>query len=224
MTIIAGTVIVSTAVGLGLVALSHHIQAAYVGLVLPGALWFGKASIPRDGHRDGTFSGAMLDCVLSPLRRLDDLMGEDMQVWCDRRSRAVAGNPVFVSDAVHYYHRQVAGRIKDQRAQQDLARWRASIEHKIAIVQQADTASSQQLWVALQSHSSTRNMRKYNPDDPRLGDRLWSDAENELHLFLFTLYRLGFHTLLIYPSRATGLPRRRRRPPEMPADAEHTVL
>jgi hypothetical protein len=223
MTIIAGTVVVSTAVGLGLVAVSHHIRAAYVGLVLPSALWFGRASIRRDGHRDGTITGALLDRVLFPLRRLDDLMGEDMQDWCDDRSRAVAGRPAWVSAAAHYYYRQVAGRIKDPRAREDLNRWRESIEHKIAIVRLVDLDSLQRLRAALQSHASTRNTRKYNPDDPRLADRLRSDAENELHLFLFTLYRLGFYKLLIYPFRPPTPPRRRRRLPGTPAGAEPTV-
>ena len=32
-----------------------------------------------------------------PLRRLDDLMGEDMQEWCDERLRAAARKPQWLS-------------------------------------------------------------------------------------------------------------------------------
>jgi hypothetical protein len=36
---------------------------------------------------------------------------------------------------------------------------------------------------------------------PRLARRLESDATNELNLFLASVYRLGYHKLLIYPFR-----------------------
>jgi hypothetical protein len=55
---------------------------------------------------------------------------------------------------------------------------------------------------ALQEHPSTQNLRRYSDDDlPRLTRRLESDATNELDLFLATVYRLGYHKLLIYPFR-----------------------
>jgi hypothetical protein len=210
LAIIAGTVVVSTGLGLAVVSVSHHLHAAYVGLILPSALWFGKASIRRDGGQGGPVTGPLVDGLMSPLRRLDDLMGEDMQDWCDVRARAVAGQPGWMSDAVLYYHAQVSGRVKDHQAGHDLASWRESIEHKIKVARLADLYSPGRLRDALQAHPSTRNMSKYHPDDPRLAERLRSDAENELHLFLFTLYRQGFYKLLIYPFRPPALPKRKR--------------
>jgi len=223
MAIIASTVVVSTALGLAVVAVSHHLRAAYVGLVLPSALWFGKASLRRDGSPRGQVTGPLVDGLMFPLRSLDDLMGEDMQDWCDTRSRAVAGRPGWVADAAHYYHTQTARRVKDHQARHDLDRWRETIEHKIRMAQLADLDSPVRLREGLRSHPSTQNARKYDPDDPRLAERLRSDAENELHLFLFTLYRLGFYKLLIYPFRPPPLPKRKRRVPGTPADAEPTV-
>ena len=216
LSIIATLVVLSTGIGLAYVTLSHHFGAAYVGLALPSVLWLGRASIPRDGGQHSPVTGILM----WPLRRLDDLMGEDMQEWCDVRSRAVANHPAWVSDAAHYYWSQVAGRVKDEKALRDLARWRESIEHKIKAARMADLDSPQRLRDALAAHPSTRNARKYRLDDPRLADRLRSDAENELHLFLFTLYRLGFYKLLIYPFRPPTPARRKR---GQPADAEPTI-
>jgi hypothetical protein len=215
LAIIAGTVAVSTAVGLAVVAVTHHLHAAYVGVILPSALWFGKRPARRDGSRGGTVTGPLADGLMFPLHRLDDLMGEDMQDWCDVRSRAVAGRPGWMADAATYYRTQVTGRVKDHQAAHDLARWQESIEHKIKVARLADLDSPARLREALQSHPSTRNARKYHPDDPRLAERLRSDAENELHLFLFTLYRLGFYKLLIYPFRPPPPPKRTRHQPRL---------
>lgn len=219
LSVIAALMVLSTGLGLAYVTLSHHYGAAYVGLVLPSVLWLGRASVSRDGQQPTT----LIDVLRYPLRRLDDLMGDDMQEWCDVRSRAVAGHPAWVSEAVEYYWRLVAGRVKDERARRDLGRWRESIRHKINAARLADLDSPQRLRDMLSSHPSTRNDRKYRPDDPRLSERLRSDAENELHLFLFTLYRLGFYKLLIYPFRPPAMPRRRRGQPETQADAEPTI-
>jgi hypothetical protein len=219
LSIIGAMVVLSTGLGLAYVTLSHHYGATYVGLALPSVLWLGRASIPRDGPRHSPLT----DILMYPLHRLDDLMGEDMQEWCDVRSRAVAGHPAWVSDAAHYYWSQVAGRLKDEKALRDLARWRESVEHKIKAARLADLDSPQRLRDALASHPSTRNSRKFDPGDPRLADRLRSDAENELHLFLFTLYRLGFHNLLIYPFRPPAQPKRERDEPETQAGAEPTI-
>jgi hypothetical protein len=223
MSIILGTVVVSTALGLAVVAVSHHLRAAYVGLVLPSALWFGKASLRRDGGQGGPVTGPLVDGLMFPLRRLDDLMGEDMQEWCDIRSRAVAGRPAWVADAAQYYHTQTARQVKDHQARLNLDRWRETIEHQIKMAQLADLGSPLRLRDGLRSHPSTQNLRKYHPDDPKLAERLRNDAENELHLFLFTLYRLGFYKLLIYPFRPPPLPKRKRRTPGTQADAEPTV-
>ena len=52
----------------------------------------------------------------------------------------------------------------------------------------------------------------------RLADRLETEALNELHLFLAYLYRLGYHTMLIYPFRPSikrvEAPRRRPMAPD----------
>jgi hypothetical protein len=219
LAIIGGTVIVSAALGLAVVGVSHHLSAACVCLLPPSALWFGRASLDRDGSHDGTVSGALLDGLMFPLRRLDDLMGEDMQDWCDDRSRAVAGRPRWVLEAAQYYHKETAPRVRDHQARHDLDYWLETIEHKITMAQLADLDSPVRLRAGLRSHPSTRNTRKYDPDDPRLPERLRNDAENELHLFLFTLYRLGFYKLLIYPMRPPPLPKRARRTPSTPAGA-----
>jgi hypothetical protein len=220
LSIIVGLVVLSTGLGLAYVTLSHHYGATYVGLVLPSVLWLGRASVNRD---DGPRPTTVMDVLTYPLRRLDDMMGEDMQDWCDVRSRAVAGHPAWVSDAAEYYWRQVAGGVKDERTLRDLDHWRDSIEHKIKAARLADLGSPQRLRDALSAHPSTRNPRKYRPDDPRLADRLRVEAENELHLFLFTLYRLGRYDLLIYPFRPAAQPRRKRGQRETPADAEPTI-
>jgi hypothetical protein len=55
------------------------------------------------------------------------------------------------------------------------------------------------LRIALERHPATRDSRKYPADDPeRLVRRLRSEAENELHLMLAYIYRLGYRKLLTY--------------------------
>jgi hypothetical protein len=138
LSIIAALVVLSTGIGLAYVTLSHHYGATYVGLVLPSVLWLGRASFNRDdGHQPTT----LVDVLLYPLRRLDDLMGQDMQQWCDIRSLAVEGHPAWVSEAAEYYWRQVPARVKDERGLRDLDRWRQSIEHKIKAARLADLDS-----------------------------------------------------------------------------------
>jgi hypothetical protein len=180
LSIIAALVVLSTGIGLAYVTLSHHYGATHVGLVLPSVLWLGRASFNRD---DGYRATTLVDVLLYPLRRLDDLMGEDMQQWCDVRSQAVAGHPAWVPDAAEYYRRQVPARVKDERALRDLDRWRQSIEHKIKAARLADLDSPQRLREALNSHPSTRNSRKY---------------------------QLGVYNLLIYPFRPATQPKCKR--------------
>ena len=95
------------------------------------------------------------------------------------------------------------------RACDQLSRWRESVEHKIRIVRLIDLeTTAARLEAALQDHPATRDSRKYAVDDlPRLTRRLIAEAENELHLFLALVYRLGYHSLLIYPFRPEPLPR-----------------
>ena len=198
--IMVATAIVSTGVGLLLVAASRHMPAAYVGIVVPGGLWFSK--LPPDRDRDmlrRTLSGVLT----LPFSRLYDRMGDDMESWCETRLQAASAKPQWIADAAKYYHDQVRGGLKDGQARADLDRWRESIEHKISVVRliNLDTTPAR-LQAALNMHPSTQHVRRYADDDlPRLARRLETDALNELYLFLAYVYRLGHHTLLIYPFR-----------------------
>jgi ferric-dicitrate binding protein FerR (iron transport regulator) len=127
-------------------------------------------------------------------------MGDDMNDWCDTRLRAALKPPPHLSDAAQYYYNQVAGRVKDERALEELDRWRKSIAHKTRIVRLIDLGTgTSRLWTELESHPATSGMSKYAADDPHsLGRRLASDAESEFGLFLASLYRLRFYKLLTY--------------------------
>ena len=195
MLIVLATALVSAGFGLLILAASHQAPAALVGVVVPGGLWLTSVSAPRDRLRAGWLT--------RPLSHLYDGMGEDMQAWCDIRHRAATEEPQWISDAAKYYYDQVKGRIKDRQAVEELCDWRDSIVHKISIVRlvNLDTTPAR-LHDALQKHPSTQDLRRYSDDDlPRLTRRLESDATNELDLFLATVYRLGYHKLLIYPFR-----------------------
>ncbi len=203
--IVVATALVSTGLGLLLVAVSHHIRAAYVGLLVPSGLWL-TTLIRRDRHLVPRPLTARLTL---PLGRLYDRMGDDMEDWCDTRIRAAAEKPPWISAAAKYYYDQVEGRIKDERTREELDSWRESIAHKISIVQliSLDT-TPERLQESLRMHPATQNARRYDASDPeRLARRLEAEALNELHLFLAELYRLGHHKLLIYPFRpGTVLP------------------
>jgi hypothetical protein len=212
--IVLGTAAVSTGVGLVILAASHHVDAAYIGILVPSALWLSKLP-PRD---DRLSSGRMfsIGVLTVPFGRLYERMGDDMLDWCDTRIRAAAAEPQWIADAVKYYHDQVRGGLKDGRAHADLSRWRESITHKIGIVQliSRDTTPAR-LQEFLQRHPSTQQIRKDANDDlPRLARRMESDALSELNLFLAYVYRLGHHKLLIYPFRpfAYRAPARRTEP------------
>jgi hypothetical protein len=197
--IAVGTAVLSAAVGLLIVAVSDRVQAAFVGVLVPGGLWFTRLPLDR---RPGPL--AMLLTV--PFTRLYDRMGDDMEAWCDVRLRAAAGEPKWIADAVTYYHHQVADGLKDPKARADLARWRDSITHKIGVVRLINLDTTQaRLRASLQAHGSTAHVRKYAADDPvRLAERLETEALNELHLFLAYVYRLGHHKMLIYPFRPSA--------------------
>ena len=100
--IVLATALVSTGVGLLIVAASHQAPAALAGVVVPGGLWLTSVSPPRDRLRAGWLT--------RPLSHLYDGMGDDMQAWCDTRHRAAAEEPQWISDAVTYYYDQVKGR------------------------------------------------------------------------------------------------------------------
>jgi hypothetical protein len=138
-----------------------------------------------------------------PFSRLYERMGDDMEAWCDMRLRAAAPHPQWISDAAQYYSNQAEGLPRESRPRADLDRWRDSIKHKISIVRLIHLdARPERLRASLDLHPSTQHLRKYNDDDLlRLADRLETEALNELHLFLAYLYRLGYHTMLIFPFR-----------------------
>jgi hypothetical protein len=202
--IVVATATASTGVGLLIVAASHHIHAAYVGILVPSGLWLTKLPPRGDRLSSGrTFSSGVLTV---PFSRLYERMGDDMQDWCDTRLRAASAKPQWIADAVTYYYDQVRGGLKDGRTRADLSRWQESITHKIGIVRLIglDTTPAR-LQESLARHPSTQHTRKYADDDlPRLARRMESDALNELNLFLACVYRLGYHKLLIYPFRPSA--------------------
>jgi hypothetical protein len=220
VTVVVITAAVATGLGVAAVAAGDHVRAAYVGLIVPSVLWAGKASTRYRQQHGSVLPRTLVACLTLPLRRLDDRMGDDMQDWCDARSRPASKKPEWVSDAAQYYYNQVASRLKDDRKAEQLGRWLESIKHKIWIVRlvRLDTTPAR-LRAALQRHPSTRDTHTYATAElPRLARRLRSDAENELYLLLAYVYRLGYHKLLIYPFKAPPPPRTRRRRSRQGAD------
>ena len=219
--IMVATALVSTGVGLVLVAASSHDPAAYVGVVVPGGLWFSKLPPQRD--RD-LFHRTLAGLLTLPFSRLYDRMGDDMEAWCETRRQAASAKPQWIADAAKYYYDQVRGGLKDGQARADLDRWRESITHKISIVRLISLDTTQaRLQASLRTHPSTQHIRKYSDDDlPRLARRLEAEALNELNLFLAYVYRLGHHNLLIYPFRPSvhRAPARHAEPtaPDLSAD------
>ena len=202
--VIVITAAVSTGLGVAAVATGDHLGPAYIGLILPSGLWLAKVSTQRGRQLlDSQWGRRLTTCLNFPLRRLGDGIGDDLEAWCEARVKAVAKMPQRTAEAAQYYFSQVANRLKDRAALEELNRWLGSIEHKNEILRliRLDTTTDR-LQAALQNHSSTWPLQKYIHDRPRLTDRLESDAQNELHLLLASLYRLGYHKLLIYPARA----------------------
>ena len=195
--IVVATAIVSTGVGLLIVAASNHIHAAYLGIIVPGGLWFSKMPPARPGC-----SRTVADLLTLPFSRLYDRMGDDMQDWCDTRLRAAEPKPQWIADAVTYYYDQVRGGLKDGRARARLdagrnpSRTRSSIVRLISL----DTTPAR-LRAALRKHPSTQTASTPTTTCRRLAAGWRADALNELHLFLAYVYRLGHHKLLIYPFR-----------------------
>jgi hypothetical protein len=208
--IIGITAAVSTGLGLAAVAVGQHGLAAYVGLLLPSGLWLSRASAHRAQRRHGTslLPQELVAWLALPLHHLEDRMGDDMQNWCDTRLKVAASRPQWLADAAQYYYNQVKTRLKDTQDRDQLNRWRESIAHKVRIVRLVNLDTTpERLRAALLSHPSTANTRTYSADDlGRLTSRLLVEAENELHLFLAYLYRLGYYKLLIYPFRKPPAP------------------
>jgi hypothetical protein len=198
--IVVGTALVSAGIGLLILAASHDTGTAFAGIIVPGGL--GLSKLPP--QRDQAMLPRTLSALLTlPFSRLYDRMGDDMQDWCDVRLAAAAPEPEWISGAVTYYHNQVAGRLRSDRARTDLDRWRDSIAHRIHLVGLIDLdADPARLHATLQMHLSTQHNRRYSDMDwHRLALRLETEALNELNLFLAYVYRMGYHKLLIYPFR-----------------------
>jgi len=213
MSVILLTAVLATGLSLAAVAVTDHVRAAFLGLVIPSGLWIGQVSTPKR-QRTAAWWRPLVSCLTFPLRQLYDRMGDDLQDWCDARLDAASKTPQRVADAARYYHGQVGARLRNKQARDQLNGWRESIEHKTSIVRLIglDTTPAR-LNAALQWHPSTRDSGRYTANDLRyLADRLESEAQNELYLFLAQVYRLGFHKLLIYPARPPT-PVLTRRPP-----------
>jgi hypothetical protein len=183
---------------------------------VPSGLWLGKASANRR-LRGALLPRKLIAGISMPFDRLDGRMGDDMQAWCDVRSAAASANPELISDAAEHYYLQVANLLKYAQPRAELDRRRRSIRHKVNAARLASLATTPaRLQATLQSHPSTRDPRKYSADDPpRLASRLSSEAENELHLMLAYIYRLGHRKLVVYQGYkpASAAPVRRRRHP-----------
>jgi len=214
LSVILLTAILATGVSLAAVAVTNHVRAAFLGLVIPSGLWIGQVATQEGRQRTAAWLRPLIACLTFPLHRLYDRMGDDLQDWCDARLEAASKTPQRVADAAQYYHNQVGTRLRNSQARDQLKRWRESIEHKTGILRliSLDTTPAR-LNAALQWHPSTRDSGRYSADDlAYLADRLESEAQNELYLLLAYVYRLGFHKLLIYPLRPPT-PVRTRRPP-----------
>jgi hypothetical protein len=196
--IVVATAVMSSAVGLLLVVAGKHVPA-YVAIIVPSGLWLGKLPPQRDRdmlHRN------LRGLLTLPFSRLYDRMGDDMEDWCRTRLSAASPNPQWIADAAQYYSNQAEGLPGESPARSSLDRWRDSIKHKINIVRLINLdAGPERLRAALHMHLSTQHIRTYDDDLARLADRLETEALNELRLFLAYIYRLGYHTMLIYPFR-----------------------
>jgi hypothetical protein len=221
--VILVTGIAATGLGLVLLLLTRNAATIYLGLLVPSGLWLPKAARDRIQQQGRLLPG----WLPSLLERLYDRMGDDMQDWVDIRVRSAEPNPQWVADAAVYYDAQVQGRVKGERPQEDLRRWRDSIVHKATIVRLISLDSTPgRIRAALQGHPSTSGISKYEIDDlDRLSGRLSVEMINELHLFLAYVYRLGYRRLLIYPFRPGAV--RTSAPPsltELPPEPVSTGL
>lgn len=192
--IVVLTAIVSTGVGLLLVAVSHRIAAVYAGVVVVVGLWFTRVPPRRD--RD-MLPRTLASWPTLPFSRLYDRMGDDMQDAQEDTLRVAWAKPQWIADAAKYFYDRIQAELRDDRALANLERWQASIAHKINIVEliSLDTTPAE-LRATLQMHPSTPDFRKYAAEDlKRLVDRLESDALNELRLLLAYMYRLGYYGL-----------------------------
>jgi hypothetical protein len=196
--IMVGTAVISTGVGLLIVAASRDAHDAFAGLVVPFGLGFSR--LPPSELVPRTLAGRLS----LPFSRLYDRMGDDLQAWCDTRLTAACVQAQWTADAAKYYLDQVSASLAPgSQDRKHLQTWHDSIQHKITVVRLIglDTTPAR-LGDQLARHESTRDIGPCTDEELAiLAERLRCDAENELSLFLAYLYRLGHHKLLIYPFR-----------------------
>lgn len=201
MAVVLITAMIASGLGVAAVAVSDHLRAVYIGVLLPSGLWLGRRSTPHRSRRAGTLLRTVAAEITLPLRCLDDSMGDDMQNWCEVRTAAVGPHPELIYDAAEHYYLQVANQVKDRQKHHDLDMRIASIKHKVSIARRArlKTTETAALRDDLQDHPSTCDNKKYQADDPiLLACRLESDAENEFQLLLACIYQLGYRKLVMY--------------------------
>jgi len=201
MAVVLVTAMVATGLGVAAVAVSDHLRAVYIGVLVPSGLWLGKQSASHGGRRGTAPLRTLLAELTVLLRCLNDSMGHDMQHWCDVKSAAVATSPELIYDAAEHYYLQVANQVRDRQKHDDLDIRLLSIKHKAAIARRVrlGMTGTAVLQHDLQDHASTRENRKYAADDPvLLARRLESDAENELQLLLACIYQLGYRKVVTY--------------------------
>jgi hypothetical protein len=210
--IIVAVDVVAAGVGIAAAVSSHLPHAGYLGLAVPGGMWWQKPAGQWDEAR-----GRSPAWLTFPFRRLGAAMGEDLEAWCAVREHAVHGAPLLVADAAQYYHNQLRSRGMHHRADMVLGDWLRSIRDKIAIVRLIDLDTTPARVLAeLGKSPATRGLTRYTAAELAvLARRLESEAEHELRLFLAYAYRHGHHNLLIYPSRAR--PPLRRPPRRLPS-------
>jgi hypothetical protein len=201
MAVVLTTAVAATGLGVAAVAVSDHLRAVYIGVLVPSGLWLGSRSASQRSRQGTTLLTTLVTNVTVPLRWLDDCMGDDMQHWCDVRSAAAGISPELIYDAAEHYYIQMANQVRDRQKHDDLDIRLGSIKHKVAIARRArlGTTGIAVMRDRLQDHPSTRQNRKYVADDPiLLARRLESDAENELQLLLACMYQLGYRKLVTY--------------------------
>ncbi len=202
---------IATGLGVAVAAAGHHLRAAYIGLIVPSGLWLGKVAEQRHSRLRGRWrpeAEKLAGWLTFFVRRMDDRIGDDLEVWCDERLRAACGSPAVLGQATIYYHERIVARWpKGDRRRQALDRAKDSILHKVGVVQGINLGTTQ-LEARLKAHPSTRALvGKYTRKE--LEGRLLDSAENELRVMLADEYRRGRGKLLIYGLLAPGTLRSR---------------
>lgn len=199
--VIVITCVVATGLGVALETAGHHLRAAYIGLAVPSGLWLGKVAKQRErrGRRWLPEAEVLASWLTFIVRRMDDRMGDDLDVWCEARVRGACSSPRILRDATVYYHDRIVRRWpKDDRRRQALDREKDSILHKVEVVRLINLDTTQQrIDTALRAHPATSPLvGRYARED--LANRLLDSGENELRVMLSDAYRQGRSDLLIY--------------------------